>query len=149
MKMELNKYNLQDIALDFSYGTMPKDEDICETGYPIFSGYRFVGFSSKYNIEKRSLAVVARGVGGTGNVEITKKKTFLTNLSIAVTINEELADLDFLKYYLNLQGLRYLDSGAAQSQITISNLKHHKILIPDINIQKRIVHRIRFPWLQD
>lgn len=136
--MELNKYSLQDIAYNFFYGTMPQDDDLCEDGYPVFSGYRIVGHSSKYNIEKRSLVVVARGVGGTGNVEIAEEKTFLTNLAIAVSINEKLADIDYLKYYLNVQGLKYLDSGAAQSQITINNLRHHKVFLPSLDIQKRI-----------
>ena len=136
--MEIRKYNLEDIALNFFYGSMPKEEDLCDNGYPVFSGYRVVGYSTKYNIENRSLVVVARGVGGTGNVEIAEEKTFLTNLSIAVSIDEKLADIDFLKYYLNVQGLRYLDSGAAQSQITINNLKHHKIFIPSLVNQKQI-----------
>ena len=137
-RMEIRKYNLEDIALNFFYGSMPKEEDLCDNGYPVFSGYRVVGYSTKYNIENRSLVVVARGVGGTGNVEIAEEKTFLTNLSIAVSIDEKLADIDFLKYYLNVQGLRYLDSGAAQSQITINNLKHHKIFIPSLVNQKQI-----------
>ena len=136
--MSLTKYILGDIALSFSYGSMPKEDDLCEEGYPVFSGYRTVGYSKIYNINKRSLVVVARGVGGTGNVEIAEEKTFLTNLSIAIRINEELADIDYLKYYLNAQGLRYLDTGAAQSQITINNLRHHKVFIPSIDEQKKI-----------
>ena len=136
--MSLTKYTLGDIALSFSYGSMPKEDDLCEEGYPVFSGYRTVGYSKIYNINKRSLVVVARGVGGTGNVEIAEEKTFLTNLSIAIRINEELADIDYLKYYLNAQGLRYLDTGAAQSQITINNLRHHKVFIPSIDEQKKI-----------
>ena len=141
--IELEKYKLNDIALGFSYGSMPKEEDLREEGYPVFSGYRIVGYSSKYNIRKRSIVVVARGVGGTGNVEIAEEKTFLTNLSIAVEIDENKADIDYLYYYLNLQGLRYLDTGAAQSQITINNLKQHKIFVPVLNLQKSIVGVIK------
>jgi len=121
------------------YGSMPKDDDISEDGkYPIFSGYRFVGYSNKKNIDEPTLIVVARGVGGTGDVKIAPANSFLTNLSIAVDIDENIADKKFLYYFLNVQGLRYLDTGAAQSQITINNLKRHSMLLPDLSSQKRI-----------
>ena len=138
--MELLKYDLDDLAEDFFYGSMPKEEDFCDEGYPVFSGYRIVGYSSKFNIKERTLVVVARGVGGTGDVAIAGEKTFLTNLAIAIPIKNNLANIDYLKYYLNIQGLRYLDSGAAQSQITINNLRHHKVFIPDIHVQNRIAN---------
>ena len=84
--MELLKYDLDDLAEDFFYGSMPKEEDFCDEGYPVFSGYRIVGYSSKFNIRERTLVVVARGVGGTGDVAIAGEKTFLTNLAIASTL---------------------------------------------------------------
>ena len=136
--MDILSYRLEDIANSFVYGSMPKNELIAEKGYPIFSGYRYVGFYPKYNISNRSIIVVARGVGGTGDVKIVEAKTYLTNLSIALDINQKLANLDYLFYYLNAQGLRYLDTGAAQSQITITNLKRHKVYIPDLSIQNHI-----------
>ncbi|MCD8493178.1 MAG: restriction endonuclease subunit S [Geovibrio sp.] len=53
------------------YGKMPKKEDIVDSGYPIFSGYRIVGFHKEYLYENSELVVVARGVGGTGDVKIS------------------------------------------------------------------------------
>ena len=138
MSMKVISYRLENIANNFVYGSMPQSELITEKGYPIFSGYRYVGYYTKYNISNRSIIVVARGVGGTGDVKIVEGKTFLTNLSIALDINQEKANIDYLYYYLNAQGLRYLDTGAAQSQITITNLKRHKVYIPEISIQNRI-----------
>ncbi len=136
--MEISSYRLEDITNNFVYGSMPKNEMITEKGYPIFSGYRYVGYYPKFNIPNRSIIVVARGVGGTGDVKIVEGKTFLTNLSIALDVNQEKANIDYLYYYLNAQGLRYLDTGAAQSQITITNLKRHKVYIPSLSIQNRI-----------
>lgn len=136
--MELKKYTIDSLSTRLYYGNMPKEEKITESGYPIFSGYRYIGYYKDYNIKQRLIVVIARGVGGTGDVRIAEKKTFLTNLSIAVEINSELADVDFLYYYLNAQGLRYLDSGAAQSQITIESLKRHKVFLPVLNKQMRI-----------
>ena len=137
--METKSYKLEEIAHSFYYGSMPQEKLICDNGYPIFTGYRYTGFYSEYNVPRRSIVVVARGVGGTGDVRIAEEKTFLTNLSIAVGIDTSIADLDYLKYYLNIQGLRYLDSGAAQSQITINSLKRHRVFLPEITEQKTIV----------
>ena len=119
--MQCHRFKLQDIINDFYYGTMPKKEDLSDCGFPVHSGYRVVGYSSKYNIEEETLIVVARGVGGTGDVKIVPAKTFLTNLSIALVHDKEKLNLRYAYYYLNQQGLRYLDTGAAQSQITINN----------------------------
>ena len=138
--MEKNIYKLADISTNMFYGSMPKKEDIIESGYPIFSGYRIVGYSREFNINERTLIVVARGVGGTGDVKIAPKESFLTNLSIAVKLRDDIVDLNYLYYYLNIQGLRYLDTGAAQSQITINNLKSHKVILPNLQYQKRIAN---------
>lgn len=124
----------------FSYGKMPKKEKINEKGkYPIFSGYRIVGYYNEYNLEKDQLVVVARGVGGTGDVKLSPEKCYLTNLSIAAKIDESVARIKYLYYYFMLNNLRYLDSGSAQSQITISDLAKVVIPLPDINTQDKIV----------
>ena len=136
--METKTYKLKDIATNFFYGSMPKPENLTDNGYPIFSGYRYVGFSNVYNIEKDTLIVVARGVGGTGDVKIAKAKSYLTNLSIAVELDETKVDLNYICPYMQKQGLRYLDTGAAQSQITINNLRNHKIQLPPLPTQRRI-----------
>ena len=137
--MEFKKYKISEISKSLFYGSMPKNDDIAEDGkYPIFSGYRFVGFSNKKNIDEPTLIVIARGVGGTGDVKIAPANSFLTNLSIAIDIDETVVDRKFLYYFLNVQGLRYLDTGAAQSQITINNLKQHSMLLPNLSIQKEI-----------
>ena len=136
--MKWMQYRLEQIATKFFYGSMPRKSDLTNSGYPIFSGYRFVGYSKKYNIDRDTLIVVARGVGGTGRVEIAPKHCFLTNLSIGMDMDESIADLHYMYYHLNNQGLRYLDSGAAQSQITIENLKKHIVYIPDLPTQHRI-----------
>ncbi len=136
--MGWTKYKIEDIIKKCVYGSMPKQECIVAEGYPIFSGYRYSGYYNKYNIKDRTIIVVARGVGGTGDVRIAPAKCFLTNLSIALDLKEEIVDIDFLYFYLNQQGLRYLDSGAAQSQITISNLQKHIVFLPDLPIQQKI-----------
>ena len=124
----------------FRYGKMPKKSDIRENGkYPIYSGYRYVGYYDDYNTEANQLVIVARGVGGTGDVKLTKEKCYLTNLSISVQIDASVALPQYLYYYFSMRNLRYLDSGSAQSQITISDLEKVEISLPNIESQKRIV----------
>lgn len=141
MDFEIKK--LGDLA-SFSYGKMPKKEKITPTGkYPIFSGYRIVGYYDEYNLEKDCLVVVARGVGGTGDVKLTPSKCYLTNLSIAVIPNEQMVRTQYLYYYFLLNNLRYLDSGSAQSQITINDLSKVSLPIPPIPTQDKIVSVLR------
>ncbi len=128
----------RDIA-SFKYGKMPKKEDVKDIGkYPIYSGYRYVGYADTYNIDKNQLIVVARGVGGTGDVKLSREKCFLTNLSIATFIKNSSVNVQYLYYYFQIHNLRYLDSGSAQAQITISDLEKLTIPLPPLDVQKKI-----------
>lgn len=121
----------------FKYGKMPDKKKISESGkYPVYSGYRYVGYYDEYNVEANTLIIVARGVGGTGDVKITSERCYLTNLSISAEINRTIALPEYLYYYYMLRNLRYLDSGSAQSQITISDLEKVEIPLPSIEEQK-------------
>jgi len=134
------KYKLGDFCT-FRYGKMPLKAKFSDNKdlYPIYSGYRTAGFYDEYNIEAGELIVVARGVGGTGDVKLTPEKCYLTNLSIAVAVDENLALKKYLYYYFQTKNLRYLDSGSAQSQITISDLQNVRLALPSIEDQGVIV----------
>ena len=121
--MSFTNYAFGDIAT-FKYGKMPNKQKITDSGkYPVYSGYRYVGYYDEYNTDKGQLIVVARGVGGTGDVKLTSEKCYLTNLSISADVDMRIALPEYLYYYFAIRNLRYLDSGSAQSQITISDLE--------------------------
>ena len=123
----------------FKYGKMPDKKKLSEHGrYPVYSGYRYVGYYDEYNTEANQLIIVARGVGGTGDVKLTKERCYLTNLSISAEIDQNVALPEFLYYYYLPRNLRYLDSGSAQSQITISDLEKVVIPLPPLREQKVI-----------
>ena len=137
--MDFEAVKLGDVAT-FNYGRMPKKEKINPKGkYPIFSGYRVVGYYDEYNLDKDQLVVVARGVGGTGDVKLSPSKCYLTNLSIAVIPNQNIVKTKYLYYYFLLNNLRYLDSGSAQSQITINDLSKVIVPIPTLEYQDKAV----------
>lgn len=127
---------LGDVA-SLKYGKMPNKDHIKDKGYPIYTGYRIAGYYDEFNCDEK-LIVVARGVGGTGDVKISPKKSYLTNISIMVDLDENLARKKYLYYQLT-EGLKYLDTGSAQSQITTSDLKRLKIVLPEIDEQDKIV----------
>lgn len=123
---------------EFCYGKMPEKDRVTLTGdYPIFSGYRIVGYYDEYNSDE-DLIVVARGVGGTGDVKISPPKSYVTNLSIIVKLKEDEVSRKYLAYRFLNNNLRYLDSGSAQSQITISDLQKIDFLLPPLPEQKAI-----------
>ena len=125
---------------EMKYGKMPNKKMSSDKGkYPIFSGYRVVGYCDECNIGEQQLVVVARGLGGTGDVKLSPGACFLTNLSIAVLVDESVALKKYLYYYFLKNNLRYLDSGSAQSQITIGDLKNVEVPLPSIETQKKVV----------
>lgn len=136
---EWKSYCLGDLAT-FKYGKMPDKKKVSDLGkYPVYSGYRYVGYYDEYNIEAGQLIIVARGVGGTGDVKLTKEKCWLTNLSIVAKILDyEKVIPQYLYYLFKINNLRYLDSGSAQSQITIFDLERVKVNLPPLETQKKI-----------
>jgi type I restriction enzyme S subunit len=126
--------NLGDISI-LKYGKMPKAEKKMDKGYVIFTGYREVGYYQEKMFGKPTLIVVARGVGGTGDVKISPRNCWLTNLSIAVLNRYDSILQGYLYFYLRASHLRMLDSGAAQSQITINALEKVNVIVPEYNLQ--------------
>jgi len=137
MVSERYDYTLGEIA-SFAYGKMPKSNTLTVGPYPTFSGYKYQYRYPEYNCDKGDVIVVARGVGGTGDVKIVKERCFLTNLSIKIALDSEKADNRYFYYYYLSSGLRHLDSGSAQSQITINDLCRVKLTLPPLPEQKAI-----------
>jgi type I restriction enzyme S subunit len=134
---EWREYKLGDIGT-FSYGKMPK-KDLLNTGdFPTFSGYKYQYTYPESNCNKNDLIVVARGVGGTGDVKIVREDCYLTNLSLKMDFDSEIAVDKFVYYFYSIETLRYLDSGSAQSQITITDLSNAYIPLPPLPEQKAI-----------
>ena len=122
----------------FKYGQMPKPSDLAESGFPIFTGYRTVGSAKRFHFREPQIVVVARGVGGTGDVKMSPRCCFLTNLSIAVLVESSRVDKHFLFYRLGSKRLWALRTGSAQAQITIEHLREHEVGMPEIATQRRI-----------
>lgn len=117
------------------YGKMLNSNLFKDSGFPVFSGYGIRGYYDEYMYEKPQILVLCRGVSGTGRVELSPEFAYITNLSIVLEININTVAKGYYYYYLKNDNLRSLDSGSAQSQITINDLGKRKTIIPSINIQ--------------
>jgi type I restriction enzyme S subunit len=135
---EWKEYTLGNIS-SMRYGKMPNKELISDSGYPIFTGYQVVGFYPEYNCEEKQIVIVARGVGGTGDVKLSPPKCYVTNLSIIVELDTNIVDKKYFYYKYQKRNLKYLDSGSAQSQITIDSLRSLSVYLPELSKQKKIV----------
>ena len=136
--MKLTSHKLGDFCR-MRYGKMPPKNIRSDDGFPIFSGYRVTGFAKEYLYEEPKIVVVARGVGGTGDVKISPRQSWVTNLSIILDDFDNIADKKFLFYRLTLEPLKEkLNTGAAQAQITIDSLSSYVVTLPELQEQKRI-----------
>ena len=138
--MEKKYFKFGEVA-SFKYGKMPdKKKMVDKETFPVYSGYRIVGYYPEYNVEKNQLIIVARGVGGAGDVKLSPEKCWLTNLSIVADVDDSVVREKYLYYLFQIQNLRYLDSGSAQSQITIADLEKVSLELPKIDVQDRIIN---------
>ena len=138
----MQTYKFKEIA-QFQYGRMPEKSHILQSSdYPIFSGYQTSGFYDTFNANKDDLVLIARGVGGTGEIRKTPSQCWLTNLSIKIDVLNNSVLKDYLFYKFQANNLRWLNSGSAQPQITINDLSEIDLSIPELNIQRHIVDTV-------
>ena len=133
--------SLEDIA-SLKYGKMLDSDLFLDKGYPVFSGYGVRGYYSEYMYEEPQILVLCRGVSGTGEVRLSPKFSYITNLSIVVETKNIFTKL-YLFYFLKNEDLKSLDSGSAQSMITTGDLYRHRILIPKNEIQNDFEGKIQ------
>lgn len=132
------KVKLGDIA-DFQYGKYIPKDNFLKKGYPVHNGYGIKGYLSEYKYEEEQLLIVARGVGGTGDIKMSPPKCTILNLSIVISPDENKVSKNFLYWLLKYSNTYSLRTGSAQPQIIIKDLKPFSIRYPKLkNEQKKI-----------
>ena len=137
MKNKWNELSLGELCT-MKYGKMPKKGDLRPDGYPIFTGYRIAGYHDSYHYKDSEIVVVARGVGGAGDIKMSPPFCYLTNISIALQIKVPNILKKFLFYSLDNYTLRGLRTGAAQPQIIIADIKNYLVKFPSYTTQQKI-----------
>ena len=136
--MKFTPYKLGEFCR-MKYGKMPPKEILSEEGFPVFSGYRITGYAKEYLFDEPRVIIVARGVGGTGDVKMSPEKSWITNLAIVLDHDPKVVDKKFLLYRLGIEPLKdKLNTGAAQAQITIDSLTPYVLPLPELEVQSRI-----------
>jgi type I restriction enzyme S subunit len=119
---------------DINYGKGLPKKDQKEEGFPVYGANGIMGYYDEYNFKEPKIIVGCRGV--VGNVSLTLPNSFVTNNSLI--IDPKKADLkEYLLKYLQYQNLQSVVSGSAQPQITITNMKTLKIIIPNERLVKK------------
>lgn len=119
------------------YGKMLDSELFLEKGYPVFSGYGVRGYYTEYMYKEPQILVLCRGVSGTGEVRLSPRYAYITNLSIVVEVDKPSVSKMYLYYYLRNSDLKSLDSGSAQSMITTGDLNFQDALLPPSELQMK------------
>lgn len=117
--------------LKIRYGKNLPTTKLLDNGYPVYGGNGIIGYFSEYIYELPQIIIACRGAA-CGALHKTKPKSFVTNNSLIFEIPEESGlNRYYLEYYLKNIDRSEFVTGSAQPQITIANLEHIKILVPD------------------
>ena len=131
------KVKLGEIA-EVEYGKDLSTRELKQSGFPVYGGNGIIGYSDKYLYKEPKIIIGCRGAYS-GNVFMTKPKSFVTHNSLVLNLKEKSISERFIFYKLLVANVKSTITGSAQPQITIKELERLEIEIPeDINEQRRI-----------
>lgn len=106
-------------------------------GYPVFGANGLIGYYDSFNHEHSTIAITCRGAT-CGTINLTPPKCYLTGNAMALDdLDESLVTQEFMIAFLECRGLQDVITGAAQPQITRTNLEKVKIpLVPSDLLMK-------------
>lgn len=114
-------------------------KEFTNDGYPVYGANGVIGHYTQYNHEHETIAIGCRGA--CGFVHITTPKSYITSNAMSLDdldVNE--CNLHYLANYLKYRGFSDVTTGAAQPQITRTNLDRVQIPLPSLHDQIRIAH---------
>jgi type I restriction enzyme S subunit len=110
------------------YGkNLPKSK-LKKSGYPVFGANGIIGYYDKFLYEKPQITIGCRGIAG--KVNITLPYSFITNNSLIIEIKNDKLTFDYMKELAYFTDFSIYATGSVQPQITITNIKKYKFLIP-------------------
>ena len=139
-KTEWKKVRLGEVCNMYQPRTISQEEMIDDGKYPVFGANGIIGRYDKYNHELPQLLITCRGAT-CGTINTSEPYSWITGNSMVVRSKDEnLLSFEYLSYYLGQKHLiSHVITGAAQPQITRSNLQELNILFPtNIETQRRI-----------
>lgn len=115
-------------------------KEILEQGqYKVYGANGVIGFYDKYNHKDAEVVMTCRGAT-CGTINFTEPESWITGNAMIITpLEKNLILKKFLIYILPLSNIKSVITGAAQPQITRTNLSQLKIPLPPLEIQTQIV----------
>lgn len=112
------------------YGKGLPTEDLTFEGYPVFGSNGLIGYYTRYMYEKPQVLISCRGASS-GVVNISLPCSFITSNSLICEIDERTeTSFEYLSFALKNYKLTQYQTGSAQPQITIDNIRKLKVIIP-------------------
>lgn len=112
---------------NIKYGKGLPTTKIEKEGYPVYGGNGIIGYYHEFMYDNSQVLISCRGAAS-GNVVISKPKSFVTNNSLVLECDRKY--YYYLKQY-SLDNYYYeYTTGSAQPQITIDNIKDIVLSIP-------------------
>ena len=116
-----------------------KDEEYL---YPVFAnGYEdegLQGYSKEYRTEEESVTISARGTIGYCFI---RKGKFTPIVRLITIVPNERINVIYLKYAID--NLNVDSSGTSQAQLTVPNIKKHKIAVPPLDLQNKFANLVK------
>lgn len=132
---------LSDIAT-IKYGKGLPTKKLLPTGFPVFGGNGIIGSYNSYLYEKPQILVSCRGAAS-GNILVSYPKSFVTNNSLVLELNDY-RYFHFIKQYLLENPLYSYATGSAQPQITIDNIKDVQVPYPEYDSIHNLIKQLSY-----
>lgn len=124
------------------YGKGLPTDKLTEEGYPVFGGNGQIGYYSQYLYKEPQVLISCRGAAS-GVINISKPYSFVTSNSLVCEVKEYTdSSFEYLSFALKQANLTQYQTGSAQPQITIDNIKKLKIIIPTKELVKEFSKQI-------
>lgn len=119
--------------IQISYGKNLPTTKLKNSGYPVFGGNGIIGFYDSYLYEKPQVLVACRGAAS-GKINQSLPLSFVTNNSLILQTDEKTeVGFNYLKHFMQNIDTTSFVTGSAQPQVTIENIKHLQVVVPNQN----------------
>lgn len=124
------------------YGKGLPTTELKDEGYPVFGSNGLIGYYDKYMYEKPQVTISCRGASS-GVINITLPYSFVTSNSLICETNGNTeTSFEYLSFCLKQAKLTQFQTGSAQPQITIDNIRKIKIIIPSQALVARFTEQV-------
>lgn len=130
---------LGDVCKIYQPQTITSDKIKDSGKYKVYGANGIIGYYDEYNHEFSEIAMACRGAT-CGAINVTEPKSWITGNAMVISPKDDKLLLKaYLKYYLIIAPKSNVITGAAQPQITRTNLSPLLIPLPDLNAQNQLI----------